>query len=84
MIEDKVIHFHIKQDFNLLDMGKVQFIAYTGMKNEIEFISTVYGLRVRFQLDQALFETDEETAKALEFYRQRAYMQFRRWKNERR
>ena len=54
------------------------------MKNEIEFISTVYGLRVRFQLDQALFETDEETAKALEFYRQRAYMQFRRWKNERR
>lgn len=82
MIEDKVIHFHIEQDFNLLDMGRVQSIVYTGMKNEIEFISTVYGLRVRFRLDKSMFETDERTVKALEYYRQRAYMQFRRWKNE--
>lgn len=77
-MEDKVIHFHIKQDFNLLDMGKVQSIAYTGMKNEIEFISTVHGLRARFRLDKSMFETDEGTAKALEYYRQQAYMYFRR------
>lgn len=82
MSEDKVIHFHIKQDFDLLDMEKVQSIVYTGIKNEIEFISTVHGLRARFRLDKSMFETDEGTAKALEYYRQRAYMQFKRWKNE--
>lgn len=80
-MEDKVIHFHIKQDFNLLDMGKVQSIVYTGIKNEIEFISTVYGLRVRFRLDKSMFETDERTAKALEYYRQRAYMYFKKGEN---
>ena len=77
-MEDKVIHFHIKQDFNLLDMGKVQSIVYRGIKNEIEFISMVHGLRARFRLDKSMFETDEGTAKALEYYRQQAYMYFRR------
>lgn len=77
-MEDKVIHFHIEQDFELLDVGKVQSIVHTGIKNEIEFISTVYGLRARFRLDKSMFETNERTAKALEYYRQRAYMYFRR------